>query len=237
TFAAGSRAICFSRRTLEILDVLGVADRVMAKALSWVHGTSYYKNHQVFRLTMPHGENDKFPPMVNLQQCYLEQYLVTAAEAQPLIDLRWQSKVVGLTHGDDGVRLTVETPDGTYDIQADYVVASDGARSAVRQLMGLKLNGQSYEGRYLIADIRMRSSYPTERRAWFDPPSNPGATILMHKQPDDIWRIDYQLREEDDEQYELQEQRIRERINAHLAFIGETAPWEMDWFSLYKAHS
>lgn len=237
TLATGSRAICFSRRTLEILDVLGVADKVMAKALPWTHGTSYYKNHEVFRLAMPHGAADKFPPMVNLQQCYLEQYLVDAAHGEPLIDLRWQSKLVGITAQPDGVTLRVETPEGEYDLNADYVVAADGARSAVRHGLGLKLNGQSYEGRYLIADIRYKSSYPTERRAWFDPPSNPGATILMHKEPDDIWRIDYQLRDEDDEQQELQEDRIRQRITAHLKYIGETAPWEMDWFSLYKAHS
>lgn len=237
TVAEGSRAICFSRRTLEILDALGVAGTVMEKALPWTHGTSYYKDKPVFRLEMPHGEHDKFYPMVNLQQCYLEKFLIDRAAAEPLIEIRWQSRVVGLTKEAEAVTLDIETPEGRYPLRACYVIAADGARSVMRQLLGLSLHGQSYEGRYLIADIVLRSDYPTERRAWFDPPSNPGSTVLMHKQPDDIWRIDYQLRDDEDAEQELQEPRIRQRIADHLSFIGETKPWELDWFSLYKAHS
>lgn len=237
TLAEGSRAICFSRRTLEILDGLGVAAAVMEKALPWTHGTSFYKDKPVFRLEMPHGVDDKFYPMVNLQQCYLEKFLIDRAAAEPLIDIRWQSRVVGLALTDDDVTLDIETPEGRYPLRACYVIAADGARSVMRQLLGLSLHGQSYEGRYLIADIVLKSDYPTERRAWFDPPSNPGSTVLMHKQPDDIWRIDYQLRDDEDAAQELQETRIRQRITAHLAFIGETKPWQLDWFSLYKAHS
>ncbi len=156
--------------------------------------------------------------------------------AEPAIELRWSSRVTALEQDAEGVRLTVETPEGDYALEADYVVASDGARSTMRQLMGLKLSGESYEGQYLIADIRMASPHPIERRAWFDPPSNPGSTVLVHKQPDDIWRIDYQLREEDDAEAELLEARIRRRIQTHLDYIGERTPWELEWVSLYKAH-
>src|SRR5690606_36847919 len=105
----------------------------------------------------------------------------------------------------------------------------DGARSAMRHLLGLRLSGESFEGRYLIADFRMASDHPVERRAWFDPPTNPGMTVLLHKMARDMWRIDYQLAEDADEQAELDETRVRERIGRHLAWIGETAPWQLDW--------
>src|SRR4029077_15004396 len=131
----------------------------------------------------------------------------------------------------------VDTPEGSYRLRCSYVIAADGARSQVRKLLGLPFLGSSFAGRYLIADIRLPSTYPTERRAWFDPPSNPGSTVLMHKQPEDIWRIDYQLHEHDDEAVEVQPERVRARVQRHLDFIGEEGDWELIWTSVYSARS
>jgi 3-(3-hydroxy-phenyl)propionate hydroxylase len=175
--------------------------------------------------------------MYNLQQQYIEQYLAEAAARDARIDLRWQSRVTGAKLLEPGARLSLDTPAGRYDLQARYVLAADGARSALRQLLGLRLQGDAYEGRYVIVDIHMASTYPTERRAYFDPPANPGATVLIHKQPDDIWRIDYQLRDDESEQEALQESRVRQRIESILRMIGERAAWELEWWSLYKAYS
>ena len=47
------------------------------------------------------------------------------------------------------------------------------------------MKGDNYEGRYVIADIRMDHDFPTERRAFFEPSGNPGGTVLIHKQPED----------------------------------------------------
>jgi 3-(3-hydroxy-phenyl)propionate hydroxylase len=186
---------------------------------------------------MSHGPDERHYPMANIQQNLLERLLIRAADASELIDLRWLSPVVAVDPRQDGVRLGVETPEGAYDIEAEYVVAADGARSAVRQLMGLRLSGETHAARYLIADIRLQSASPTERRAWFDSPVNRGSTVLMHRQPRDIWRVDYQLRDEDDPDVELDPDRVRERIRAVLAMAGETGDWEIDWISLYRAHS
>jgi 3-(3-hydroxy-phenyl)propionate hydroxylase len=133
--------------------------------------------------------------------------------------------------------MQVDSPQGNYELKSRYVLAADDARSSVRQLCGLKLNGDAYEGRYVIADIQMHSDYPTERRAFFDPTSNPGLTILVHKQPDNIWRIDYQIGNDVDEEKELLEDNIRQRITSILAMIGETGPWQLEWWSLYSAYT
>ncbi len=236
TVSPGSRATCTSRRSMEILQQNQADAAFLAKALMWTHGSSFYKNQLVYRLEMPHSQDERFHPMANIQQCILEKYLVDRAQELSSVDIRWQSKVIGIRNAVNNVTLTIDTPNGEYELSTDYVVAADGARSTIRELMGLRLAGESHSGRYLIADIRMASRYPTERRAWFDPPSNPGNTILMHKQPDDIWRIDYQLDPNDDEDYELLEARVRSRIQQHLDWIGETTPWELEWVSLYKAH-
>ncbi|MGE3847119.1 MAG: FAD-dependent monooxygenase [Gammaproteobacteria bacterium] len=233
----GSRAICIARHSLEGLQQLGVAEAFLAKALPWTHGTSFYRGAPVFRLEMAHDEHHRFHPMYNLQQQYIEQFLVDAVAAEPPIELRWQSRVTAVEAREDGVALGVATQAGDYRLEADYVVAADGARSAVRRALGLELHGEAHEGRYVIVDVHLPSSHPTERRAFFDCPGNPGKTVLVHRQPDDIWRIDYQLDDGEDEALALAEDTIRARVAAIIAMLGETAPWALEWWSVYKAYT
>ena len=233
----GSRAICIARHSMECLQQLGLDQVFAEKALPWTHGTSYYQDREVYRLAMPHSEQERFYPMYNLQQQYIEKFLIDKAKKNPLIELRWQSRLGEIKQDETGVSLSVETKQGDYQLRADYLLAADGARSACRQGLGLKLNGDAYEGRYVIADIQMKSDYPTERRAFFDPLSNPGLTILIHKQPDNIWRIDYQIDEHMDAEEELKEENVRRRIRSILEMIGEQAEWKLEWWSLYKAYT
>ena len=233
----GSRAACISRRSLEILDRLGVARDVLGEALPWTAGTSYYRDVPVYRLQMPMDENQRFAPMVNLEQCICEQLLADRAEAlRELVEIRWQTKLAGLQRRDDGVELELETPQQPYRLRADWVVACDGARSAVRQAMGLRFSGSTYDGTYIIVDIHLKSDYPTERRAWFDPPTNPGSTILVHKQPRDIWRVDYQLRDDEDPEEAVKPENVLPRVRSHLEWIGERGDWTPVWISAYRAN-
>jgi 3-(3-hydroxy-phenyl)propionate hydroxylase len=186
---------------------------------------------------MAHSEHEKYLPMYNLQQQYIEKYLWEAIARSNLVDMRWGSEVTGLEQDDDGATLAVDTPLGSYTLSAGYVLAADGARSALRSMLGLRLEGENYEGRYVIADVRMDHDYPTERRAFFEPRSNPGGTVLIHKQPDDIWRIDYQLREGEDPAAAVEEAKIRARVGAILDEIGHRGPWELEWWSIYTANT
>ena len=234
----GSRAIVFTRRSMEILQQVGVSTPVTKQGLPWRYGNSYYRGQRVFRMEAPVDEHDRFAPMTNLQQQYLEQHLVDAVEANPLIEVRWGNKVVDLVQGADRARLEIDTLDGTYFLEADWVVAADGARSGLRSMLGLKLEGASYEGRFVIADIRIKLDLPTERLAFFDPSWNPGNTVLMHREPGDIWRIDYQLPADETPEQALHPDSLRERINAQLAMLGVENPvWELDWSSVYSARA
>jgi 3-(3-hydroxy-phenyl)propionate hydroxylase len=234
----GSRAIVFTRRSMEILQQVGVAGRISQNGLPWRFGNSFYKGQRVFRMEAPHDADDRFFPMINLQQQYLEEYLVDATRAQPLIELRWGNRVTGVVQSDGGVRLAVDTPAGPYTLPADWLVAADGARSGIRSLLDLKLEGSSYEGRFVIADIRIDLPLPTERMAFFDPAWNPGNTVLMHREPHGIWRIDYQLPPGETPEQALAPESMAARINAQLESIGHAGtPWEMDWSSVYSART
>ena len=234
----GSRAIVFTRRSMEILHQLGVADRVVAKGLPWRYGNSYYRGRRVFRMAAPHDADQRFLPMTNLQQPYLECYLADALAQSPNAELRWGNRVSAIAQDQDGVRLTVETPAGDYALGAQWVVAADGAHSTLRQLLGLKMEGTAYEGRFVIADIRVDLDLPTERLAFFDPPWNPGNTVLMHREPDGIWRVDYQLPPGETAEEALAPAALRSRIDAALALVGAAGrPWELDWCSVYSARA
>ena len=239
----GSRAIVFTRRSMEILQQAGVADAVLTLGLPWRFGNSYYRGQRVFRLEGPHSDDERFHPMTNLQQPFLEAMLLDAVARQPLISVRWGHKVTAVQHNDDGgdaagVTLEIDTAQGQYTQAADWVVAADGARSILRSLCRLKLEGAAYEGRFVIADIRVDLPLPTERLAFFDPPWNPGNTVLMHREPLGIWRIDYQLPADETPEQALKPESLALRINAQLAMIGHAGvPWEMDWSSVYSARA
>jgi len=236
--SAGSRAIVFTRRTLEILQQVGVAGRLVAAGLPWRCGNSIYRGQQVFRMEAPHDDDDRFGPMLNIQQQFLEDYLLDACAATGLVDLRWGNLLVQVDQRDDHALLTVDTPEGPCTLQADWLVAADGGRSAIRSQLGLKLEGASFESLFVIADIRIDLPYPTERLAFFDPDWNRGNTILMHREPHGIWRVDYQLPPGETPEQALQPDSMRARIDAQLATIGHAGtPWQLDWSSVYSART
>ena len=233
----GSRAICISRRSLQILDRVGAAAPFLAHGLHWRYGRSYLGSRQVFELTMPQSDGDRFPPFINLQQNRAEKFLRDACARSGLVDVQWSSKIVRLDTSEHGLTAHVEGAAGVRHLSAEWLIAADGARSTIRDALGLRLEGNSYDSRYLIADIEMQCDWPTERKVWFDPASNPGSTVIMHRQPENVWRIDYQLRPEQDSEAELQDEQIRQRIATHLAFVGLNCDWRLLWKSLYQART
>ena len=228
--AAGSRAICFAKRTLEIFDRLGVGDAMVAKGVSWNVGKVFAKEDHVYTFNLLAEDGHKRPAFINLQQYYVEGYLCDAAQRQLNIDVRWKHKVLAVDNRADGVTLTAESPDGEYTLLADYVVACDGSRSPVRQALGLESKGQTFRDRFLIADVKMTAPFPTERWFWFDPPFHPSQSVLLHKQPDDVWRIDFQLGWEADPEEEKKPERVRPRIQA---LLGADTEFEFEWISVY----
>lgn len=233
----GSRAICLSRHSLEVLDRLGVGETVARQSLPWTTGRSYHRDTEVLTFEMPHGDRDPHPPMVNISQSALEQILVDALDDVPGAEIGWRHHVSFAADDGDHATLEVSTPAGRREVTAGWLVACDGARSITRQCLGLALHGTSYAGHYVIADIHWPSSLPAGRRLWFDPPVSPGRTVILHRQPGDIWRFDCQLPPDADLTAELAPGRIEQRVAAHLDWLGSTEPWTLEWSSVYSARA
>jgi len=243
TVSVGSRAVCYAKRPLEIWDRLGVAAPLVAKGVRWQLGKVFLEDELVYQFDLLPEGGHKMPAMINLQQYYVEQTLVDACEAHALVDTGWKHKVVAIAQADDHARLTVETPDGRYDMLADWVIACDGANSDTRKMVGAQFTGQFFEDRFLIADVvlkpgvlaqaqgKQRLGAEPERWFWFDPPFHRGQSVLLHKQSDDVWRIDFQLGRDADPEAEKQPERVIPRIQAML---GPELPFELEWVSVYQ---
>ncbi|MGY4304566.1 3-(3-hydroxy-phenyl)propionate hydroxylase [Bradyrhizobium sp. USDA 4369] len=226
----GSRAICFSKRSLEYWDRLGVGDRMVDKGVVWNVGRIFHGPSELYQFNLLPEPGHKRPAFINLQQFYAEAYLVDRVNALPSISLRWRNKVSALEQRNDHVVLTIETPDGAYRLSAQYVIACDGARSSLRQMVGAGFSGKVFEDQFLIADVRMTAEFPTERWFWFDPPFHAGRSALLHRQPDNVWRIDLQLSRYADPNVEKQPENVRPRI---ARMLGHDQ-FEFEWISLYK---
>ncbi|MBL8488497.1 MAG: FAD-dependent oxidoreductase [Rhodocyclaceae bacterium] len=229
TVSVGSRGVCYAKRALEILDRIGCGDRVCGKGVSWNVGRTFFRDREVYSFNLVPEPDHKRPGMVNLQQYYLEEYEVTRAR-QAGVDLRWRNKVVSVSRHEDHVALKVETPDGFYTLEADWLIVADGARSPIRHMLGLDIEGRIFMDRFLIADVVMKADFPAERWFWFDPPFHPGQSVLLHKQADNVWRIDFQLGWQADPEEEKKPEKVIPRIKAML---GDDREFELEWVSVY----
>ncbi|WP_296764260.1 FAD-dependent oxidoreductase [Sediminimonas sp.] len=230
----GSRAICFAKRPLEILDRLGCGQSMVDKGVQWNTGKVFFDDRKVFEFNLLPEDGHRRPAFINLQQYYFEQYLVERvreleADGAP-IELRGGNRVREITQHADHVTLGIDTPDGPYDLEADWLIACDGAGSPLRAMMGLDFVGRVFEDNFLIADVVMDAGFPTERWFWFDPPFNRGQSALLHKQPDGVWRIDLQLGWDIDKEEEKKPENVIPRLKAML---GDDVEFELEWVSIY----
>lgn len=226
----GSRALCFAKRTLEIWDRLGVGDPMVHKGVSWNVGKVFMQDEKVYEFNLLPEAGHERPAFINLQQYYCEAFLLERALQLPGVQIRYRHAVTDIAVRDNGARVSVDTPQGPYQVQADWVVACDGSRSTVRKLMGLESKGRIFQDRFLIADVKMKADFPTERWFWFDPPFHRNQSVLLHREPDNVWRIDFQLGWDADPEAERKPEKIIPRVQA---LLGEDIEFTLEWASVY----
>jgi len=231
--AHASKAICFSKRSLDILDRLGVCDAAVEKGVTWNVGKVFWGagDEPVYQFDMLPVKDQKRPGFINIQQYYIEEYLLDGVRKLPNVEIRWGHRLDDVTPRDDGAELAVTADQGgAYTLRTEWLIACDGSRSTVRDRLGLDFEGRVFEDNFLIADIQMKHEKPSERWFWFDPPFNPGKSALMHKQPDDVWRLDFQLGWNVDREAAIRPENVEPFVKAML---GSDVEFEQEWYSVY----
>jgi len=231
TVSVGSRAVCYAKRPLEIWDRLGVGEGFAERGIQWKVGKVFFRDELAYSFDLLPEAQHKMPAMINYQQYHLEERLVKACDESPLVDLRWKHKLLAVEQNNDFATLTVETPDGIFKMEAQWVIAADGANSDTRRMVGADFTGQFFQDRFLIADVVMKAHFPTERWFWFDPPFHRNQSVLLHKQCDNVWRIDFQLGWDADPNEEKKPENVIPRIQAML---GPDVEFELEWVSVYQ---
>jgi 3-(3-hydroxy-phenyl)propionate hydroxylase len=230
TVSVGSRAVCHAKRTLEILDRYGCGDSIVDRGVRWNLGKVFFGERKVYEFNLQSESGHRRPAFINLQQYHFEELLLHRLAEIGTADVRWRNKVTAVINAEDGVELEVETPDGPYRLAADWLIAADGVKSAVRDALKLDFRGRIFHERFLIADVVMKADFPAERWFWFDPPFHRNQSALLHRQADNVWRLDFQLGPNADPELEKQPERVIPRVRAML---GEHRDFELEWVSVY----
>ena len=225
---AGSRACCIQGDVVEILDKVGCADQIAAEGIAWHVARTYVRGEELSTTEFP--GTGRFAPFINISQYRTQQIMLERLNDSDLSEVLWSHRVTELTQDAEGVSVSAKTSDGPREMRFQYLIACDGIHSEMRRLTGVEWTGYSHGDRFLITDIRANLPLAHERHFHFDPPFNPGRQLVMHAQPDNLWRIDWQLPPDTDIEQERRTNKLDERIRAVIGNI----PYEIDWLSTYR---
>src|SRR5262245_9667984 len=231
TVSLGSRSIAQGKRTMEIATRLGISERMIPKGISWSKGNTLIQDKLLYSFDLSAEGKEKYQAFLCLPQYYVESLLVERAADFVDVDLRWSSRLIGIEQSAQTARLTVETPQGRYAIDADWIIACDGVRSTARQLLGIPFEGDKYVENFVLCDVKMVFNFPPQRMFWFDPTFDKSNISLMHQQPDSIWRVDWQLGPNDDPKAESDPAKVNQRLEM---MFGPGVEFETQFASIYS---
>jgi 3-(3-hydroxy-phenyl)propionate hydroxylase len=223
---ASSRGMCYAQKSLEVFDRLGIYERLLDKGVNWSVGRTLSQGDELYAFDAQLDSVSAQVPFLNLQQFYVEWFLVDRITELGLTDLRWKSGVTGAVRHDSHVVLQIETPEGAYSIEADWVIDATGANSPLRDYFGVQINPELGTDRWCICDVRFSKQLPAERWTWVAAPFNEGRAVWQHPMADGVWRLDYQMAPDCDPQRVSHPDVARERVSAHL---GKDVEFEMVW--------
>ena len=234
---ASSRGICYTQKSLEIFQRLGIYDQIAAKGIQWSVGRTFAGKDEVysFDLRQQSGYNlSSQPPFINIQQFYIEGYLVDRIRELGHVQLRWNNRVTAFEQNNEGATLAVSTPAGEYRMRADYVIDATGSHSPFRAWVGATVTAKKGDDRWCIADVRFTKHPPVERHTWIEAPFNENRAVWQHLMGDNVWRIDYQMAPNADPEYVSREDVVRERLARQF---GEDCEIEIVWVGPYAYRS
>ncbi|MGZ5784649.1 MAG: FAD-dependent monooxygenase [Ramlibacter sp.] len=234
---ASSRGICYTQRSLEIFERLGIYDRVAAKGVQWSVGRTFAGKDEVYSFDLRKQSAFNLssqPPFINIQQFYVEAFLVERILELGCVDLRWSSRVTAFEQSNECATLSVTTPAGDYRMRADHVIDATGAHSPFRAWAGAAVAAKKGDDRWCIADVRFSKHPPVERHTWIEAPFNENRAVWQHLMGDDVWRIDYQMAPDADPEYVSREDVVRERLTRQFGIDCEI---EIVWVGPYAYRS
>ncbi|MFE6828202.1 FAD-dependent monooxygenase [Streptomyces sp. NPDC057690] len=224
----GSRALFVHRETLRLLDAMspGLAAEITAYGRTWHTRRTLYRGREVYARTFPPPSG--LPPFTSLRQLDTERFLRAACERAG-VDFVWDARITGVRTSGSGVTLVGE---GGREWSAGYVVAADGARSAVRGGLGISLEGVRGEGFHVVVDVAdvPDAELPLERVFHYEHPGAGGRSVLRVPFTGGF-QVDLQCRDDDPEEAFGTEDAVREWLPG---VVGDGYADRILWVSTYR---
>ncbi|PKO65130.1 MAG: FAD-binding monooxygenase [Betaproteobacteria bacterium HGW-Betaproteobacteria-16] len=234
---ASSRGICYTQKSLEIFERLGIFERIAAKGTQWSVGRTFAGEDEVYSFDLRQQGNfhlSSQPPFINIQQFYIEAFLVDRIRELGAVELRWQNRLTAFEQDAECATLTVETPAGSYRLEAEHVIDATGSHSPLRQWLNVPFDSRRGDDRWCIADVRFSTHPPVERHTWIEAPFNENRAVWQHLMADDVWRIDYQMAPSADLELVSRDDVVRERLACQF---GPDVEVEIVWVGPYAYRS
>ncbi len=234
---ASSRGICYTQKSLEIFERLGVYEPIAAKGVQWSVGRTYAGTDEVYSFDLRQQGNfhlSEQPPFINIQQFYIEAFLVDRINALGHVELRWRNRLTAFEQDDKSALLSIETPAGSYQVRAEHVIDATGSASPLRKWLNVPFDSKRGDDRWCIADVRFTTRPPQERHTWIEAPFNENRAVWQHLMGDEVWRIDYQMAPNADPAQVSREDVVRERLARQF---GKDVQVEIVWVGPYAYRS
>ncbi|WP_282701301.1 FAD-dependent oxidoreductase [Streptomyces sp. CC219B] len=222
--SAQSRAMALYSRTLEVLDLRGHADALVAAG------------RPVGRMVPAPGArvdftelDTRFPALHVVPQSRTEEVLQQRAVELGVIVQRG-AEVFGLAQDDTGVTLHVRTESGEWEETADYVVGCDGAHSVVRDLAGIAFRGRTYELAPVLADVRLRTPPPDDVLML----SRNGGLMVSIPFGNGLYRLAVVHRDRPWTRDQVTLEELSDLVTRVLGF--DPKPYEPEWLARFKIH-
>jgi 3-(3-hydroxy-phenyl)propionate hydroxylase len=216
------RASTFHAATMELLEHIDITPAMLAEGL--IVPKYQFRDRQTgliaeFDLTLLEDET-RYPYRLQLNQQRLVRLLSDRLEADPRVQLHFNTEVVGLRQLDDGVEATIVVDGETRTIEGEFLIGADGPGSTVRKESGISLEGFTYEERFLIASTSLDMQTLLPGIAEVNYVSDPEEWLFILRTPD-AWRILWPVQPGIDDEDALSDAEIQRHLQSVAAIDGD----------------
>lgn len=227
------RAVVYHAPTVQMLERLGLLDELKVAGI--------LKQDYQFRtvdggiIAAPHmsvlrPQDTAFPYNLHMPQHELASAILRNFLAIPGAQVRWNTRVTGVTQDSDGVTVTIEVDGDTREIRCNWLIGADGGSSTVRRALGLSFEGYTHPERLvstnLVYDFEARgfarANFVIDPKYW---------CVIVKIDRHGLWRITY------GESASLPEDTVKQRIADHYrALLPDDGPYELQAFAPFRVH-
>jgi 3-(3-hydroxy-phenyl)propionate hydroxylase len=228
------RGSTFHPPTLDMLDEFAVVPSMIEaglKAPTWQFRDRETGPVATFDLSLL-ADVTNHPYRVQCEQWKLMRLLRDAYLKIPGAEIKWAHTVTAVKSGEDRVEVTTDTPGGAVTIQGRYVVACDGARSAVRRSLGVEFEGFTYPELFLIASTDFRFEDTLTDIAYVNYIADPNEWLVLLRVPK-LWRVLVPAPENSDREQLLSDDSLQ---NVLQRVVPRDVPYHIEHRSIYHVH-